>query len=278
MQTRVLRHAASEFVPLGQNAAHGLAARHALVHYRSGAVYSFIPKNACTTMRLTLAFSNGCVTRREDYPWVDPNSHLFAATLRELVVTPYSFVILRCPFARLASAFLDKIVCKRPPLWALTRLKPEVFDPDTLTFRGFVDLLKERKVLNSDIHWRPQSHFLVYQDYDGWFQTEHFSTAVSVLGERIGLEIIDARPLTRHGIDQFDLDASQSYTEVPCWQLAAMQREGQAPSHGALYASDLVKTVAGLYADDLMLYIERFGEKDLLFGSLPEIESKDQPP
>jgi hypothetical protein len=45
--TGLLGHARHEMmVRLEQNKAHGFAGGHALLHYASGAIYSFIPKNS----------------------------------------------------------------------------------------------------------------------------------------------------------------------------------------------------------------------------------------
>ena len=49
--TGLLRYARSEDVPLPQNTAHRFAAQYALVHYPSGAICSFILKNAFPPMR-----------------------------------------------------------------------------------------------------------------------------------------------------------------------------------------------------------------------------------
>ena len=47
--------------PLPQNIGHQFAARHALNIYKSSSIYSFIPKCACSTMRLSLAKANGLI-------------------------------------------------------------------------------------------------------------------------------------------------------------------------------------------------------------------------
>lgn len=127
--TGLLRYARGEEVALSQNGAHGFAAQHALVHYTSGAVYSFIPKNACSTMRYSMAIANNCISGPEDWTWIHKNNGTFVATLPELVRAPYSFVILRCPHARLASVFLDKIVDRTPELWQLYRKMRDGFTP-----------------------------------------------------------------------------------------------------------------------------------------------------
>ena len=56
---RLFRYTRGNLQALVQNAAHQFAAQHALSIYAADAIYSFIPKNACSTMRYTLAIANG---------------------------------------------------------------------------------------------------------------------------------------------------------------------------------------------------------------------------
>lgn len=62
---RLLRHVPGTLTALGQNQLHKHAADFALTHFASRAVYSFIPKNACSTMRVSLAIANGCIAGSE---------------------------------------------------------------------------------------------------------------------------------------------------------------------------------------------------------------------
>ena len=59
-QSRLLKYVQSDTGNLRLNPKHQVAASHALNIYSSGAIYTFIPKNACSTMRLSLAIANGC--------------------------------------------------------------------------------------------------------------------------------------------------------------------------------------------------------------------------
>lgn len=253
---------------LASNAAHGFAARHALVHYASGTVYSFIPKNGCSTLRYSLARANNCIADPEDWVWIHPNNATFAATLPELVTAPRSFVVLRCPHARLASVFLDKIVDKTPELWQLYRLTGDGFDPDMLTFRDFVAHLSEDDHLKANIHWRPQSDFLVYETYSHVFALEAFATAVRTLQQDIGFKVFDARKLTGHGTDAVTLLKEGAFCDTPLWELAEMKRRGTLPAHAQLYDTDLARETAEIYADDMTLYAEYLDAGHLTFPGL----------
>ena len=60
---------------------------------------------------------------------------------------------------------------------------------------------------------------------------------------RIGFDLVDARGLTRHGTDRFDL-IEGDYADTSMAELAALQEAGRAPSHAALYDDALVGAVA----------------------------------
>ena len=268
MHPRLLRYARDSIAPLGQNPAHKHAAEFALTHYASGAVYSFIPKNACSTLRLSLAIANGCIAGPKDFAWIHKNNATFRADLKGLSTAPYSFAILRCPYRRLASAFLDKIVARTAEFWQLHRALGDQLDPDTLTFRGFVETITPRGLLKSNVHWRPQVDFLVYKSYDDLFRMEDFPAIAPRLEERIGLELVDARPLTAHGTDRMT-PIEGDHADTPGHVLLEMRRQGNVPTHASLYDSDLVAQVATLYRQDLNFYGTHFGAKgtdDLLFA------------
>ncbi|WP_245624924.1 sulfotransferase family 2 domain-containing protein [Jannaschia seosinensis] len=261
----MLRHPRNAKTALEKNAAHRFAATQALVCYPTDTVYTFIPKNACSTLRLSLAAANGCVAGPEDWTWIHPNNRTFSATLRELLTARFTFVILRCPHARLASVFLDKIVSKTTEFWDLYRLENDGLDEFRTTFRRFVATIEKPKNLRANIHWRPQEEFLVYERYDAYFQMERFGDAVPQIEQQGGIALIDARPLTRHGTERFDLVSDLCYADTPLAELAEMKRQGKAPAHAALYDDRLAARVARIYAADLALYSGLFGTPDLLF-------------
>lgn len=256
---RLLRHACKSIKPLAQNEAHGFAARYALVHHASGAVFSFIPKNGCTTLRYSLALANGCVRGPDDFLWIHANNQTFAASLAELQRAPFTFAVLRDPYRRLASVFLDKFVSKDPVAWDFRRRQGDGFDLDDLTFREFVTRISDRAERKADEHWRPQVDFLVYEDYDALFRLEDFAAAAQSITERTGMAIEDARALSNHGSERYDLLSDKGYGDTPVWDIRAMQRKGQCPDHLALYDFKLFEMVRRLYADDVTLYRKEFG-------------------
>jgi hypothetical protein len=249
---RLLRYASADIWPLSQNAAHQGAARYALSLYALDAVYSFIPKNACSTLRYSLALANGVLSGPEQFNWIHTNNPTFRATLAELAKARYTFVVLRDPFLRIASCYLDKIAGLTDVAWHYHALTNYRLEPAMVTFREFVMGLRLR--LRSNEHWRPQVDFLVYETYDDYFCVESFGEATRRLGER-GFEVHDARPLTRHGSERFvPLGGGESFADTPAHEIAALKRSGRIPRYTQLYDDQLVAAVGGLYAADIAFY------------------------
>jgi hypothetical protein len=250
---RLLRYASADIWPLSQNAAHQAAARYALSLYAQDAVYSFIPKNACSTLRYSLALANGAISGPKQFNWIHANNQTFRATLPELAKAKYTFVVLRDPFLRIASCYLDKIVGLTDVAWHYHALTNYRLEPAMVTFRDFVTGLRPR--LRSNEHWRPQVDFLVYETYDDYFCVESFADAARHLREKIGFEVQDARQLTRHGSEQFEpLEGDASFADTPAHEIASLKRSGRIPRYTQMYDADLVAAIGRLYAADIAFY------------------------
>ena len=267
---RRLRHAAAlgpadlGYGPLARNEAHQFAARYALMIIPGRAVYSFIPKNGCSTMRLTVGMANGAISGPEAVNWIHPNNQTFSASLEYLLTADYAFAILRCPFRRLASCYLDKIVGRYPPFWRLHDVLGRTMEPEEFTFRTFMEKLALPKIVQADEHWRPQVDFLVYEAYDDLFDLADFGTAVRVLKERIGLDVVDARDLLRHDTSHLAKTDELGPDTTPLAHLVA-RAEGRVASAGSLFDDELTAIVAELYADDIALMRKTFGPQSLMF-------------
>ncbi|WP_138470546.1 sulfotransferase family 2 domain-containing protein [Poseidonocella sp. HB161398] len=262
--SRSLRYAAGTFRPIAENLTHGFAAQHALEFYRAKAVYTFIPKNACSTLRFALARANGAVSSPVQIDWIHHNNYTFQADQRSLQQADFTFTVLRCPFRRLVSVFLDKIVNRYHNFWFAFPQEDGPIIPGDVTFRMFVDRLARSK-LSADIHWRPQVDFLVYEEYDRWIPLEGFSSHLPALSQRLGQEILDTRALLRHDTSRFEPAPDGRYADTPIREIEAMQARGIAPRGRQLYDETLAGLVAHLYHADLSLYVEKFGTESVLF-------------
>lgn len=259
---RTLRWTRGNTAPLAHNPHHAFAHAHALCLYRAGAIYTYIPKNACSTMRFSVALHNGAIRDESEIQWIHKNNPTFMASLAELATARFTFVILRDPFTRIASCFLDKIVGMTPEIWGLWSALDRPWDIKDLSFRGFIESVALMPQLNE--HWRPQSDFLVYDDYDAWFAFENMDGVAARLRDRIGLDVRDTRALVRHGSDRFAPAAgAQCHADTAIGDLLVMKNGGQLPRFADMYDAGLIARVGALFADDVALYRERCGRSML---------------
>ena len=242
--------------------------------YLSNTIYSHIPKNASSTMRYSVALANGLITQETDISWVYANNMTFTPSLRFQRLADYTFVILRCPYSRLASAFLDQIV-RRPHMYLMqqrkTGIRRVVVDQIIarhITFERFVLKLRDdRGFLRLNAHWRPQVDFLLYENYSDYFCVEAMNVAVDTLKSKIDLNVVDTRSLAKHGIDRFrKIDIEKGFKlSVP--QFRKMKNENTILDPKCLYSKELLNIVSELYSEDIDLYKSKFGDKNLMFKS-----------
>ncbi|ASF45009.1 sulfotransferase family 2 domain-containing protein [Methylovulum psychrotolerans] len=266
MKKRQLNYSADSYAYLPNNSAHRFAQAFALRIYRSNSIYSFIPKNACSTMRVSLAMANGCISSTADFNWIHCNNDTFRADLASLIQADYTFVILRCPFARIASAYLDKIVDTTGVAWELYDAVQRQIDIQDMSFRLFVNTITKPAILRANIHWQPQVDFLVYKDYDDYFNLETFAAAQSIISEKAQIDIIDARGLTRHGIERFELISNDTYADYLPDAIRTLKKAGQAPKPSTLYDDELIAKISKAFKKDIALYKSLFGTKNLMFS------------
>ena len=250
--------------PLSENPQHKFASQHALNIYKSNSIYTFIPKCACSTMRLSIALSNGLISDINKYNWIHSNNETFSANLRELITANFTFVILRNPFFRIASTFLDKIINSTLDT---ARVKKTLLDmhtnitADELTFKKFIQLVNSKNTLRLDPHWRPQVDFLVYKKYDHYIQFEKFNEEKKVIEEKSDIKIIDARKITLHGNDIYKKINNRNFSNITPSEINKLRSEGFTPSLNSLYDEESKKIISDTFKDDIIVYENCFKEK-----------------
>ncbi|KGF72522.1 hypothetical protein DO97_08260 [Neosynechococcus sphagnicola sy1] len=263
---RFFRYSNESYNNLNQNSKHKFAQSHALNIFGKEAIYSFIPKNACSTLRTTIAYANGCIRDKSDFNWIHKNNHTFSATLSELARAKYTFTILRCPFARLVSAYLDKIVSRDTVAWNYIDLHNRKIDIEDITFDFFVRSMSKPNIRDGDIHWRPQIDFLVYEEYDDYFCLENFSKVETVLRDRIGIDIIDVRPLTSHTSYGFNLIDDNDFSNIKPFELLKYKLNRALPHPKNMYNDELIELTKKAYSDDISLYQSKIDRKTLMYS------------
>ncbi len=243
-----------------------MARAHALKLFHPNAIYSFIPKNACSTLRLSVALQNEVIASPEDFNWIHSNNNTFSASLNDLIVADYTFVVLRCPYRRLASAYLDKIVERELDAWDLYNTLNRALDVKDMTFLAFARSLKSEKVRKRNIHWRNQCDFLVYESYDNYFALEEFKEAIKELKKNAKLKVTDARELTQHGSDSYTLlNSKNSLAKKKPLKFLNLKSKGYYPNYKDMFNAEIIDIVKKEYSDDIKLYKSKFSSKNLLF-------------
>jgi hypothetical protein len=99
MKHRQFYYANSNTGPLAQNGRHAFALTQSMSIFKSATCCTWIPKNACSTLRFSVAKANGCVSDLSDVNWIHTNNSTFNATTQTTFMADYTFVVLRCPLA-----------------------------------------------------------------------------------------------------------------------------------------------------------------------------------
>ena len=255
--TRLLKNAKLEYCQVNQNKMHAFSSSHTLSIYPIGAVYTFIPKNACSSLRYSIAVANGFLDGVEDVKWIHKNNQTFVSTQREVCIANYTFVVLRCPFTRIASGFLNKLVDKT------FNVNDAAGNRIDINFHDFLMVIKSQQRSEMNQHWRNQSDFLHYERYDEYFSLESFPNAIKSLGNH-GLNVYDTRTKLKHdlsALERIDGDFSRIKTN----ELKKMKDEGCLPNYKSMFGDKEIELINEMYKDDINLYKSHFGKNDLLF-------------
>jgi len=249
---------------LASNGKHSFAIGHAIRVFPSNALYTYIPKNACSTLRYSIARANGMIGADDDPHWIHRNTTSYLHDTASAFSASYAFVILRCPLSRIASLYLDKFVGMRPEAWLFYDKIDHSRELVNLTFRHFLRGLKDGQNLRLNEHWRPQVDFLLFENYDHYFRLEDFKAAESVLKARIGLHIHDTRAIFQHdssGLEEISHPQAANLTTLECLN---MRVRGQKPSIAALFDDECRSLCMKLYSQDFALYQHIFGKSPLM--------------
>ncbi|MBL6445751.1 sulfotransferase family 2 domain-containing protein [Fulvivirga sp. 29W222] len=225
-------------------------------------------------MRYSVDIANGIWDANSNKQWTtNVSGHgLFKPDLRYQLRNEYAFVILRCPFARLASAFLDQFN-RRPHSYLTYRhqdgVMAKLLDPAArhlVNFEKFVKKLESNwKFLHVNAHWSPQVEFLLYEDYDDYFSVEKFGKAVDTLEKKIELKIYDMRKTSKHGIDGFKKVSITNAHKLNVNDIISMRKKGEIINPQSLFSQEMYDVVCKLYDADIKLYKEKIGEETLMF-------------
>ena len=242
-----------------KNEEHEFARRHTLVHLKSNSICTWIPKNSCSSLRYSIAVSNGAITGIGDIDWIHKNNSSFTASNKELLTANYSFVILRNPFKRLLSFYCDKLcnTGKNANDKSYEVTKSLMGTDSKTTFADFVEILwRNSSLKKANEHTQDQCDFLIYRKYHDYFALEQYKSAATGIQARTGLTLEDVRPYntihTSYGCSESD---ELSY-ETPAELIGKALAESRKAKAEHMYNSEMIKKVGSLYLSDILMYLK----------------------
>ena len=251
---------------LASNQGHNFALDHTSVHLKSNTVCTWIPKNGCSSIRYTIANANGAISSIKDIEWIHDNNDCFNANTKEILQADYTFVILRNPFKRLLSFFLDKLCHTDQNMSDKSNLHAQsVFKfNSSLSYKDFINFIWENpESIYNDEHTRPQNDFMIYRNYDNYFALEKFHEVEKVIKEKIGLELIDVR----NSNSIFTTKECESCQEITYTTMASeiqtFLAQKKVPIPENMYSNEMLKKVATLYLQDIILYRNKIKAGDV---------------
>jgi hypothetical protein len=234
---------------------HRFAMKHALT-IPDGLIYSYIPKNACTSLRYAAGKRNGFTGEISALQNIQDS---IQANLTELRDAEYTFVVLRCPYRRLASMFFDKALRKPARFDCVRNRFTRVLNPgaEYLTFKKFVKLLEKPGALMAEHHWAPQTAFLIYHNYDDYFSVENIGEAFSILNKRF--PIVDMRSQIGHDTSKLAV-VEGSFADATVKDLKRLKASGSVPAYTSMFDDETKEIFDNLYSCDIRLFRELIGK------------------
>jgi hypothetical protein len=251
-------------------------------HYRF--VYCWIPKVGCTTVKTWFLSGHGETMERGAPGGIHARvaqrhalSRMKPGEARRILRRYLRLVVVRNPWKRIASAYIDKFVREPvnfqnlPVIDEVYRQRGEVvkhsatfaweslgittdlpIDPaipyeQGITFREFVEYLVNTPDECLDGHWRPQCNFLGGLRFDRVVKLEELGEGISRLEDELGIPRTHLPHLHRAKLETPDVAARGTLSEVPAGELRGSRGEF---SHLELMTPALAGLIGRRYACD----------------------------
>ena len=242
---------------LKSNQDHEFAIKHTLCHYKSNAVCTWIPKNGCSNLRYSVSKENGAISSVDEIEWIHRNNDCFNANTKESLQADYTFIILRNPFKRLLSFFLDKLCHpQEEQTEGSYQHAQETFSfSENNSFLDFINYIWENpNSIYNDEHTRPQCDFLLYRQYDDYFALEGIDAANLRIYEMTGIKIDDIRDKNSIFTSKGREYSQEITSTTQANKIKVSLENNKVPFVENMYSNEMLKKVSTLYLQDILLY------------------------
>ena len=242
---------------IDKNKDHEFARKKTMIHIKSESVVTWIPKNACSNIRYSIALDNGAISDIQDISWIHRNNHTFNASNKELLQAKNSFVILRNPFKRLLSFYLDKIchIDESGNDTSYGDAKTTFNTDENTTFEDFVEKIFRRPTqISKDIHTRQQCDFMIYKRYCNYYSVERINEAIESIYNKTGLKIEDIRSQNSIFTTKGKEKSEAITNETSAGEIRQLMGMNSSPISEKMYTTEMIGKVASIYLPDIMLY------------------------
>lgn len=223
------------------------ALRHLYVYPHLKIAYSYVPKNACTSLKRLFGEAEG---------WLAPDSptaHVmrprwWLSGMARYPLVDERVVVLRDPVDRVLSGYLEKFLRRDDPV-AAKALAGGLDGPgDDVTFADLVGYLVRTRDRHLDEHWRPQRDFLL-GSYSRVVRFEHLAEDTGFLAER-GL-VLGRRS---RATSTLLADVGTGWGRRGAARLRTLRRrDGVLPSRASMVDDELAGLLRERYAEDVEL-------------------------
>ena len=255
---------------IDENKEHDFARKHTLIHLKSNSVCTWIPKNSCSTLRFSIAVSNGAISGTDQVDWIHKNNASFRASNKELLAADYAFVVLRNPFKRLLSFYCDKLCNEGQNTndTSYETAKSVMGTTAKTTFAEFVEFLWQDPMLKKrNGHIQDQCDFLVYKNYHNYLAVERYKETAETILDKTGIALQDIRPFNSIYTTYGCQESEDLNYDTPAESIGAAITRSQKPIVKNMYNVDLIKKVGSLYLNDILLYLRviKDGEQEMQY-------------
>ncbi|HEG43155.1 MAG TPA: hypothetical protein ENH94_03805 [Phycisphaerales bacterium] len=177
----------------------------------------------------------------------------------------FKFIIVRNPWSRLLSAYLDKFVISphtgdKAMVKLIGQIRAEYYlSPDmdkTVTFRQFVEYEARKSDMEINEHWRPQSCFCGGHKFDFIAKFENIQDDINYINNKLGLNFDINFNKNTVGYRKDAAHQDKYFSDCYADELMAIRENcGGFPNYKQFYPPELKELVDRRYACD----IEAFG-------------------